>query len=76
MMPVALSGCTAFQSLQVVETASGVSTVIGDSTGTNASRSFNYGILPPGAYTVRAACSNGTTPAVAFQIDAPPSRHR
>ena len=72
MMPVALAGCAAFQSLQVVETASGVATVIGDSTGTNTSRSFNYGILPPGAYTVRAACSNGTTPAVAFQIDAPP----
>ena len=72
MMPVALAGCTAFQSLQVVETASGVTMVIGDSSGTNTSRSFNYGILPPGAYTVRAACSNGTTPAVAFQIDAPP----
>jgi len=72
MMPVALSGCASFESLQVVETASGVSTLIGDSTGTSTSRSFNYGILPPGAYTVRAACSNGVTPAVAFQIDAPP----
>ncbi len=72
MMPVSLSGCASFESLRVVETASGVTTLVGDSTGTNASRSFNYGILPPGAYTVRAACSNGMTPAVAFQIDAPP----
>ncbi|MEZ5419473.1 MAG: fibronectin type III domain-containing protein [Vicinamibacterales bacterium] len=72
MMPVALAGCSAFESLLVTETATGVSTRILDSTGTNASRSFNYGILPPGAYTVRATCSNGMTPAVAFQIDAPP----
>ena len=72
MMPVTLAGCTAFQELQVTETASGVSTRILDSTGTNSNRTFNYGILPPGAYTVRAACSNGMTPAVAFQIDAPP----
>lgn len=72
LMPVTLSGCSAFQSLTVTD-ATGLGTVITDSTGNNASRTFNYGIFPPGAYNVRATCSNGTSAPVAFTVNAPPT---
>jgi hypothetical protein len=71
LMPISLSGCSTFQSLTVTDTA-GVQTVITDSTGNNSSRSFNYGIFPPGAYNVRATCNNGSTPVVGFTINTPP----
>lgn len=72
IMPVSLAGCSGLQSLTVTD-ASGISAVITDVLGTGStSRSFNYGILPPGAYAIRATCGNGSTAPVGFTINTPP----
>ena len=72
IMPVSVAGCSALQSLTISD-ASGTAAVIADVLGTgNTNRSFNYGILPPGAYTIHANCSNGTSAPVGFTINAPP----
>ena len=73
IMPISLAGCSALQSL-IITDAAGVEAVITDVLGTgNTSRSFNYGILPPGVYEVRANCSNGNSPAAAFAVNTPPT---
>lgn len=71
IMPVSLAGCSSLQSLTVVD-AAGTAAVISDLLGSGSNRSFNYGIFPPGAYTVRANCTNGTSPNAAFTINTPP----
>jgi len=72
MTTAALSGCVGFQHLVVTDHA-GTATIVSDSTGSDAARSFNYGIFPPGAYDVYAACGNGSTNRFAFQINSPPA---
>jgi hypothetical protein len=71
VMPVTLAGCTALQSLTVFD-AGGAPAVITDVLGSGNDRSFNYGILPPGTYTIRANCSNGTSGSEGFTINDPP----
>ncbi|MEZ5286820.1 MAG: fibronectin type III domain-containing protein [Vicinamibacterales bacterium] len=72
MMSVNLNSCSAFTSLTVTD-ANGVAYSVTDSTGTNAQRSFNYGILPPGTYSLRAVCANGTSAPTTFRVNALPS---
>ena len=72
LMTVQLNACSAFSSLTVTD-AAGVAYTVTDSTGNNAQRTFNYGIFPPGAYSLRAVCGNGTTSPTSFQINTPPS---
>jgi hypothetical protein len=72
LMPVTLSGCAAFQSLTITDAAAAPVTV-SDSTGNDNTRTFNYGILPPGAYTIQAICGNGTTAPVGFTVNTPPT---
>lgn len=69
-MTVDLAGCQGFQSFTVFD-AAGAPATIGDSTGNNSTRSFNYGIFPPGAYTLRTTCGNGSAD-VGFTINTPP----
>jgi len=71
MMPVSLSGCSQFQQFSVRD-AEGAAITISDSTGNNAARSFNYGVLPPGTYWLSATCSNVSTAEVQFEINGPP----
>lgn len=72
IMPVSLAGCSGLQSLTITDGA-GISVVVTDLLGSGSSnRSFNYGILPPGAYTIRASCGNGSTAPVGFTINTPP----
>ncbi len=71
-MTVNLNACSSFQTLRVTD-ASGVSYDVPDSTGNNAQRTFNYGILPPGNYTLRAVCGNGASAGTTFRINTPPT---
>jgi hypothetical protein len=71
LIPVQLNGCTQFQALTVTD-ADGFSTRIQDAAGDTQVRRFNAGVFPPGNYNVRAACTNGETAPVGFQINAPP----
>jgi hypothetical protein len=71
MMTVNLNGCSSFTSLTVRDAAN-TPFVITDSTGNNSQRTFNYGIFPPGAYTISATCGGVTGPAAAFQVNAAP----
>ena len=72
LMTVNLNSCSSFSSLTVTD-ATGVAYVVTDSTGNNNQRTFNYGIFPPGSYSLRAVCGNGTSGATTFQINAPPA---
>jgi hypothetical protein len=72
LMNVNLSSCSAFNSLAVTD-AAGVTYTVTDSSGNNNQRTFNYGVLPPGNYTLRVACGNGTSSGTPFTINAPPA---
>jgi hypothetical protein len=72
LMTVNLNSCSAFSALRVTD-ASGVSYDVTDSTGNNSQRTFNYGILPPGNYTLRAVCGNGTSAGTSFRVNSPPA---
>ncbi|MCC7125631.1 MAG: fibronectin type III domain-containing protein [Acidobacteria bacterium] len=71
-MTVNLNACSAFQTLRVTD-AAGMSYDVPDSTGNNTQRTFNYGILPPGNYTLRAMCANGASAGTTFRINTPPA---
>jgi hypothetical protein len=72
LMTVNLASCSAFNSLAVTDSA-GVTYTVTDSSGNNSQRSFNYGVLPPGAYTLRVSCGNGTSSGTPFTVNAPPA---
>lgn len=61
--------CVSGWQLQVVD-ADGI-TAVGGGIG-DANWSFNYGIFPPGAYSLRLVCGGSTVNSVPFGIDAPP----
>lgn len=69
MMTTNYSACTGGGAQLVVRDASGMDTHVG--TGSSTSGTFNYGIFPPGNYTLRIGCANGTS-SVPFVINAPP----
>jgi len=71
-MSVNLNSCSTFNYLSVTD-ASGMAYAVTDSTGNNSQRTFNYGILPPGSYTLRAVCSTGTSGGTTFRVNAPPA---
>lgn len=68
MMPVQSPNCSGGHTVSVID-AAGTSSVVKSGSGAIAT-SFNYGIFPPGAYTLRVACGNGTTDR-AFAINDP-----
>ncbi len=72
LMTVNLNSCASFSSLMITD-AGGVNYVVTDSTGNNNQREFNYGVLPPGSYSLRAVCGNGTSAPSTFQINTPPA---
>ena len=72
LMTVNLNSCASFSSLMISD-AAGVNYVVTDSTGNNNQREFNYGVLPPGSYSLRAVCGNGTSAASTFEINTPPA---
>lgn len=71
LMTVNLNSCSSFSHLSVTD-GGGVAYSVTDSTGNNSQRTFNYGIFPPGTYTLRAVCANGTSGGTSFRVNTPP----
>ena len=70
MMPITWSGGSGTSTIQVIDGAGTIMTIASGVSGT--SFTWNYGVLPPGAYTLRITrgSSVGTS---AFRVNAPPT---
>ena len=70
MMPISWSGGSGTSTIQVIDAAGTVMTIASGISGT--SFTWNYGVLPPGSYTLRITrgTSIGNTP---FRVNAPPT---
>lgn len=70
MMPITWSGGSGTSTIQVIDAAGTVMTIASGVSGT--SFTWNYGVLPPGSYTLRITrgTSAGNTP---FRVNAPPT---
>ncbi|OFW22600.1 MAG: hypothetical protein A3G21_24605 [Acidobacteria bacterium RIFCSPLOWO2_12_FULL_66_21] len=65
------TGGSGAATIDVIDAGGTIVNVAGSVTG--GSYNWNYGVLPPGAYTLRVTTADGTTSAQAFTINAPPA---
>lgn len=71
MMPVNATNCSGTYAVDVFDAAGTVTRVKAGSSSGTLNTSFNYGIFPPGAYTLRLTCGAQSSDA-AFTINDPP----